>query len=129
MRNLEVKINESLKNKNLKPKESAEVYLTLSKVLSSNDEEDDLNYNNMAEIIEITNDVGRRNGSKVVGNQNTEGMPSEADADNSDTVLITPPYGENRKISGIVLVGAGILIVLGSIVLGIKRRTLKGKLY
>lgn len=118
----QVLINESLSNKGLKPGEKAEVYLTLNKVLSAHDETDELSYNNMAEIIEISNDVGRRNGSKVVGNQHVEGMPIESDADNSDTVIITPPYGENKNNSGIIFISVGILVIIGSVILGIKQK-------
>ena len=121
----QVIVNESLKNIKLRPGEKAETYLTLSKVISPNDEADDLSYNNMAEIIEITNDVGRRNLSKVVGNQNTEGMPNETDAANTQTVIITPPTGKNKEITSTILIAIGSLITICSITLGIREKMKK----
>lgn len=65
---------------------------------------------------------------KRVGNQEVEGMPKETDAANTETVLITPPTGENREVASKILIAVGSLIILGSILLGIKERN-KGKLF
>lgn len=49
-------------NQNLKPGDSSkEVYLTQTKILSQNDVNDQMAYDNYVEIIESTNDAGRRN--------------------------------------------------------------------
>ena len=117
----QVIVNESLKNIDLKPGESVSTKLILSKVISPNDEANDLSYNNMVEIIELTNDVGRRNLTKVVGNQDTEKMPEETDADNTENIIITPPTGAYRNIT-ILLIMAGILCIFVALIIWKKRK-------
>ena len=99
------------------------------KVISPNDETDDLSYDNMVEILELTNEVGRRNGSKVVGNQEVEAMPKEIDSANTETVLITPPTGANKDKTGYYMIAIGIGIIVCSVVLGIKGRRMRVRLY
>lgn len=122
----QVVVNESLKDVALKPGQSVSTQLILSKIISPNDAADDLSYNNMAEIIQLTNDVGRRNLIKIVGNQDTEGMPEETDADNTENIIITPPTGADKNKTRLIIL-AGIFSILVGLILLIKRK--KYRLY
>lgn len=110
-------LNEKYKNDKLKPGESRELELLLTKTISSSDTEDDLSYDNIAEILQYTNSVGRR--ADLPGNQDPkeDGLPKEADADRTETVVITPPTGENRShyfvLAGVILVvtAVGIFVI------------------
>lgn len=111
----QILINDSLKNMNLTPGESKTVELTLSKTISSADEDNDLSYDNIAEVLQFTNTVGRR--ADLPGNQDPTEAPTEDDSDWTETVIITPPTGENRShyyvLAGVVLVitGLGVFVI------------------
>lgn len=108
-------INESLKNEALVPGDTRTVELTLSKTLSTSEDAEDPSFDNIAEILQYTNTVGRR--SDIPGNQDPTEAPIEGDADWTETVTITPPTGENRShyyvITGVVLtiIAAGVIVI------------------
>ncbi|MBQ9297619.1 MAG: hypothetical protein IJ223_01050 [Clostridia bacterium] len=95
---------------------TAEYVLVLTKTLSSADNEDDQTYDNIAEILQFSNSVGRR--ANIPGNQDPKAeITSEPDSDNTETIIITKPYGENRAhyyvLAGVVLtlVAGGVFVI------------------
>lgn len=94
-------------NKELLPKETTdEIYLTLSKVLSSEEDKDNnaLVYNNYAEIIQSTNTAGRRSysirNSKLLSDISSErGAPitSEEDVKGKANYILSIPGDLNPK--------------------------------
>lgn len=111
----QILINESLSSIQLAPGESRTIELQLSKTISTDDESEDLSYDNIAEILQYTNLVGRR--ADLPGNQDPTEAPTEADSDYTETVIITPPTGENRAhyfvitAAALVIIGAGVFVI------------------
>lgn len=119
----QILINESLSSINLAPGESRTIELQLSKTISSDDENEDLSYDNIAEILQYTNLVGRR--ADLPGNQDPTEPPTEADSDYTETVIITPPTGENR--AHYFVITAVVLVVIGVGVFVIKKKVIDKK--
>lgn len=99
--------------------------LILTQMITPENEEDDLTYSNMVEIVKTSNTVGRRMAYSVVGNQDPlANDPAEVDTSMAEKIVILPPFGEVRMY---YILGAIIAILLiGGIVL-IKKKVLKGK--
>ena len=108
-------LNEALKGDALIPGEERTIELTLTKTLSSGNDEEDPTFDNIAEILQYTNTVGRR--ADIPGNQDPTQAPIEGDADWTETVTITPPTGENKAyyfvITGVVLamLAVGVVVI------------------
>lgn len=108
-------VNEALKNELLVSGESRSLELTLSKTLATSSADEDPTFDNIAEVLQYTNTVGRR--ADIPGNQDPTKAPIEADSDWTETVRITPPTGENRAyyyvITGVVLtmVAVGVFVI------------------
>ena len=109
----------------LKPGESTTVDLVLSKTLSPQDEADTLSYENMAEILQLSNTVGRRDMDALAGNQEPDEEPAEYDTDFTERVIITPPTGDNRAYYFVL--GAVVLVILCGGIILIKRKVLNNK--
>lgn len=87
-------------SEDLLPGESTEpIYLTLSKVLSSSEDEDKnaLTYNNYAEIIQATNQLGRRS-------YHTTTNPNNSEKDNYTTKEVKD---DNGRITGFQITNTG----------------------
>lgn len=98
------------------PGESTQAYLTLSKTISAESEDDDLAYNNIAEILKTTSQNGTVPTNSLVGNQDPNNGAAEVDTDTAEQVAIVPPQGETRiyYVLGAVLVltlGIGIVVI------------------
>lgn len=103
-------------SKQLAPGESTQAYLTLSKTISAESEDDDLAYNNIAEILKTTSQNGTVPTNSLVGNQDPNNGAAEVDTDTAEQVAIVPPQGETRiyYVLGAVLVltlGIGIVVI------------------
>ena len=92
--------------------------LVLSQLITPENTDDDLTYNNMVEIVKTSNKLGRRMAYSVVGNQDpTLDNASEVDASAAERVVILPPFGEKAvyyvigAIVGIILI-AGIVLII-----------------
>lgn len=70
------------------------VQLILSQMITQDSSSDDRIYNNLTELVVTHNDVGRRMSYSVVGNQDPTIEPREIDADDSQEVVILPPFGQ-----------------------------------
>lgn len=112
-----------------------ETSLVLTKTLSNNSGNDEFIYNNLAEIVEISNDQGRRMQFSIVGNQEMADQslktnnaaedvntaikivtPSEIDADSAQKIVILPPLGEKHIIPIMIASLASLSIIAIAIV-------------
>lgn len=90
--------------------------LTLSSIMSGVDANNNLSYNNMAELINFENKIGRKIEYSTVGNQNPNEPTKEVDTDTADVTILTP-FGQTRiyyiigTICGLILI-AGLAIVI-----------------
>ena len=110
--------------------------LTLTQEITSQNEEDNLTFNNLAEIIETSNTLGRRCAYSIPGNQEmadqslgkdaAEGantrtkwiLPEEIDADSAQTIVIMPPTGEVNYLMWIIIATIAVAVLgLGGLVL------------
>ena len=116
---------ESFNTSALLPGQEVSKTLILSQLITPENTDDDLTYNNMVEIAKTTNEVGRRMAYSVVGNQDpTTSDVAEVDSNVAERVIILPPFGNTHIyyiIGGIVAV-----ILIAGIVL-IRRKVLKNK--
>lgn len=98
--------------------------LVLSQTITPENTKDDLTYENVVEIIQISNDVGRRMAFSIQGNQNPTKDIAEIDASRAENVAILPPFG----ILDICLyAGIGIIVaaLIAAGIIGIKKKVLK----
>lgn len=128
---------------------STQTTMMLSTTLVPDSGEDTLVYNNLSEIVQISNSQGRRLKYSVPGNQPMANQeygsdvpadeedeiytkvdlvtPKEIDADSSQEILILPPTGANRNYTLWIIVGIiALAIIAGGIVL-IRRYFKKNK--
>lgn len=107
-------------NTALKPGESTEKTLMLSQLITTENTDDDLTYNNIVEIMDTTNSVGRRMAYSIVGNQDpTAKQADEVDSSVAEKVMILPPYGEFHIYYALGIVIA--LILAGGIIFIIRK--------
>ena len=112
-------------NGNNETESSISKTLILSQLITPENEEDDLTYSNMIEIVKTSNTVGRRMAYSVVGNQNPlANEPAEVDTSMAEKIVILPPFGEVHiyYILGTIVA----ILLIGGIIL-IKKKVLKGK--
>ena len=119
------------KSKALYPGDSTEVlekgkndewifYLTLTKMISPNDYEDILSYEDSLEIIQQRNLAGRRGVFGVKGDYIPNSIPKQPDETLSRTIKIIKPLGGNLPNNNILLSSIIVLIVIGTIIIIIK---------
>ena len=89
------------------------VQLILTQMITEDSSSDDRVYNNMTELVTTQNTVGRKMSYSVVGNQDPTMEPREIDADDSQEVVILPPFGNTHLFY--VLGGAIALILIAGI--------------
>ena len=101
--------------------------LILSQLITPENTDDDLTYNNMVEIVKTSNTAGRRMAYSVVGNQDpTLSDASEVDASMAERIVILPPFGSGEILTYCVIaVVVGAVLVTGIVL--IRRKVLKGK--
>lgn len=98
--------------------------LVLTQLITAENKNDDLTYDNVSEIVKISNDVGRRMAFSVQGNQNPKNSISEIDSCIAEQIVILPPFGDLHIYLYIGL-GAVIAILLGTSIVLIKKKVLK----
>ena len=112
-------------SENLVPGQEISKTLILSQLITPENEEDDLTYGNMVEIVKTSNTAGRRMAYSVVGNENPLAEePSEVDTSIAEKVVILPPFGALRII---YIVGAVVAIILVAGIILIKKKVLNNK--
>lgn len=88
----------------LKPGEdSAVAELCLTQTLTPGNPDDNKMYDNIAEIMQTSNTVGRRMAYSVVGNQDPTTAPTEVDTAKAEKVLVLPPFGTNYLYYGLAI--------------------------
>ena len=125
VKNKAQKINTIVKtnalNTALEPGKSVDTTLVLTQVITPENKNDNLTYSNIAEIVEVSNTVGRRMAYSIVGNQDpTVDTPGEIDASIAEKILILPPFG-NGNIAYYILGAVVGIILIGGITLIIKK--------
>lgn len=98
--------------------------LVLSQTITPENKSDNLTYENVVEIIKISNDVGRRMAYSIQGNQNPTKDIAEIDASRAENVAILPPFG----ILDICLyagIGIAVAALIAAGIIGIKKKVLK----
>jgi len=109
----------------LKPGEEINKNLLLTTTVSPENEEDDLRYDNILELVQSKNAVGRRHELSVLGNQNPTEDVQELDAGKAETVLIIPPFGMNDMLATQISIAIILVAAFGIGVYYIKKRVLK----
>jgi len=112
-------------NQELKPGEKTNLDLLLSTTMSPENNEDDLRYDNILELVESKNEVGRRHELSVLGNQDPSKDVTELDSGKAETVLIIPPFGMNDDLATKISIAIVLIAAFGIGVYYIKRRVLK----
>lgn len=100
-----------------------ETTLTLSQVMSSDSEADNLTYNNMVELLSFENGIGRKLQYSTVGNQNPNEALKEVDSDITQ-VTILPPFGQQYIY---YILGAMVAIILVGGIVIIKKKVINKK--
>ncbi len=100
------------------------IRLTLAQLITSQNTTDDLSYGNIAEIVKIHNDVGRRMAFSVQGNQSPSGGPAEPDSSRAEQVTILPPFGKQQYYLGL---GIAVISMLAVGIIAIITLVLKKK--
>lgn len=134
-------VTKDLEDDKMTPGDTKEVILTLSKTLTPNDDVDTYDYRNVAEILQYTNDAGRRDMDAIPGNQDpnvTESiswafggkekvMPAEYDSDVSERIIILPPFGDNRNAILYTIIASVTLVVLAGVIIIVRKKVLPKK--
>ena len=122
---------------------SAHTTMMLSTTLTPDSGEDTMVYNNLSEILQVSNSQGRRLKWSVTGNQPMANQdlgsdtpvdeddeiytkvdlvtPKEIDADSSQEILILPPTGSDRNYTLWIIVGVVALAIIAGGVILIRR--------
>ena len=97
------------------------IKLILTQLITSQNTDDNKSYGNTAEIVTISNSVGRRMAYSVQGNQKPSEPPTEPDASRAEQVVILPPFGDGYLYLGL---GIFVLTLLGVSIIVIKKTVL-----
>ena len=110
----------NLEDKQIEPTKSESTMLTVSKLLTTND---DISLDNETELVEV-NKTGGSELISVPGNYVPGTGNLESDSSMAETVIVTPATGQN--LSYIVPIGIGIvaLVIIGAGVVIIKKKIL-----
>ena len=108
-------------------KYTSDLFLVITRTVSSQDDEKNLTFDNVAEIVKSMNTVGRRDIKVVSGNANPkygefEIAIKERDSSATEIVTFTPPTGIDMNTNlmnqvlimttvGLMIVGAGVIII------------------
>ncbi len=108
-------------NTALKPGEQTTKALILTQTITPENTRDDMTYDNIAEIVQTSNTVGRRMAYSIVGNQDPTTSPAEVDSGKAEQVVILPPFGRTYLYIGITL---GVIALLTVGIILIKKKVL-----
>ena len=98
-------------------------YIVLSKVISPQDDNATLSFQNCLEIVQRSNEAGRRAYRGIPGNYVPNSYNNEVDNTQARKINITKPLG--GEIAKYYVTGALILIVIAGIIVMIKRKSHK----
>ena len=97
-------------------------YLVLSQTTAANNADQQLYYDNIAELIETHNDVGRRMAYSIAGNQDPQDDAREVDSSRAKPSQITVSFG---KLPTYIAVAVTALVIIGLGAFIIKKKVLK----
>lgn len=109
-------------NKALKPGETVNKELILTQTITAQNTQDNMTYENVAEILQTSNTVGRRMAFSIVGNQDPTKALTEVDSAKAENIVILPPFGQIYLYFGL---GILTLAVIAGGVIFIKKKVLK----
>ena len=110
----------------LVPGQETSSTLVLSQLITAQNSDDDLTYENIVEIVKTSNAVGRRMEYSIVGNQDPTEDPAEVDSSAAERIIILPPFGiGDVVVYGMIALVIGAVLVVGIVL--IRRKVLKGK--
>lgn len=104
--------------KDLKPGEETDtITFTTSKLMAAGADENMI-YNNVAEIVQVTNKVGRRDEGSIPGNYvPLSNITDEPDTDEA-TITVTDPTGlQGPQIHYILLITIGVILIVGIVLI------------
>ena len=112
-------LNEALYPLTSNPKGNTQdsIQLILTQTITPQNSEDDMSYDNIAEIVQISNDVGRRMAYSVQGNQDPTDLENlEVDSSKAERVVILPPFGEQYLYLGlgifiVAMIGIAVIVI------------------
>lgn len=110
----------NLKDKQIEPTKSESTMLTVSKLLTTND---DISLDNETELVE----VDKTGGSELIsipGNYVPGTGNQESDSSMAETVIVTPATGQNLSYILPVVIGIVALVIIGIGVVIIKKKAL-----
>lgn len=111
---------------NLQVGETVEGELVLRKVLATESDTENMTYDNIAEIVEVKQIVGRYDKTSTPGDQNPEDENKQDDSYRAETITIVPPYGETTQNTTIYyIIGFVALAILGIGIFLIKKFVIK----
>ncbi len=96
----------------------AKFITTLSKLMTSANNDIDLTFDTSMEIIERQNTAGRRSENEIPGDYVPNSIPIQEDSTKSRRIIVTKPLGEQKETYYVIAVA--ILIVLALGIVGIK---------
>ena len=102
----------------------SQIALTITKVVSAQDDADNLTFDNIAEIVKFENSVGRRDVTVTAGNANPKlgefsGALVERDSSATELVTFTPPTGNEKEHLLMIQILVVTIIALSIVVVGI----------
>lgn len=116
----------------------AAVKMVMTRSIDSQIDEDDLSYDNIAELVKLENTVGKRDIKTVAGNVDPKGgllgdgefaaSLDERDASATELITFTPPTGLDTRTSlttEMLIVGIAALAILGTGIVLIKKYVIK----
>ena len=109
-------------NTALKPGEEVSSNLILTQTITAQNTQDDMTYENIVEILQTSNIVGRRMAFSIVGNQDPTGVPTEIDSAKAEEIVILPPFGQVYLYFGLGIV---VVALIAGAVIVIKKKVLK----
>lgn len=112
--------------------------MVMTRSIDSQIDDDDLSYDNIAELVKLENTVGKRDIRTVAGNVDPKGgllgegefaaSLDERDASATELITFTPPTGLDTRTSlttEMLIVGLAALAILGTGVVLIKKYVIK----
>ena len=102
----------------------AKFTVTLSKIITAENGLEDLTFDSSMEIVERENTAGHRSKNEIPGNYEPDTTPIELDSIKSRKIIITKPWGANRRTTNLVV--AMVTAIAVASVIGIYLRK-KGK--
>ncbi len=96
----------------------AKFITTLSKIMTSENNDMDLTFDTSMEIVERQNSAGRRAENEIPGDYVPNSTPIQLDSTISKRIIVTKPLGEQRATYYIIIVVVLLILALG--IVGIK---------